>query len=253
MLNEVWYKNHRSGSFHLFDDSKEWLQMDKAGHAMTSYYIGLAGIESLKWSGVSDKKSALWGGSLGLMYLTGVELLDGYSDGWGFSLTDMVANGLGAGIAIGQELGWQEQRIKLKYSAHLTELAEIRPNLLGKSTPERLLKDYNGQTYWLSVNVNSFLRGDNNIPPWLNLAIGYGGEDMITGTENGDWCLDNPAICAQYQRYRQWYLSFDVDLTKFTYKRKVFKTIFGAFGFIKIPAPALEFSNGKLTPHLLYF
>lgn len=252
LLNEVWYKNYASDSFHTFDDGSEWLQMDKIGHTMTSYYVGIAGIEALKWSGVKHKKASIFGGSLGLIYLTGVEFLDGYSSQWGFSWYDMLANASGTVAAISQELTWKEQRIKLKYSAHYTKYAEIRPNLLGSNGLERLLKDYNGQTYWASINIKSFLKEDSKFPSWLNLAVGYGAEELVSGETNAEWCLNNPE-CDQLNRYRQYYLSFDIDMTKFNFKRKVFKTIFGAIGFIKIPAPALQFSNRGVRGHLFYF
>jgi hypothetical protein len=53
-------------------------------------------------------------------------------------------------------------------------------NVLGSSLAEQMLKDYNGQTYWLSVNLHSFYKN----PKWLNLAIGYGANGMLTG--NGE-------------------------------------------------------------------
>jgi hypothetical protein len=36
------------------------------------------------------------------------------------------------------------------------------------------------KTYWLSVNLHSFSKAQK-IPKWLNLAIGYGADGMITG------------------------------------------------------------------------
>src|SRR5881392_128509 len=39
-LYELWYKDYPLESFHFFNDADEWLQMDKAGHVVTSYYIG---------------------------------------------------------------------------------------------------------------------------------------------------------------------------------------------------------------------
>ena len=120
LLNEVWYKNYSTGKFHFFNDGKEWMQVDKIGHAMVSYYVGIAGIEALKWSGAKKNKATIWGGSLGLLYLTGVEMLDGYSDKWGFSSYDMLANTSGTLMAVGQSLVWDEQRVKLKFSTHQT-------------------------------------------------------------------------------------------------------------------------------------
>ncbi len=35
-----------------------------------------------------------------------------------------------------------------------------------------MLKDYNGQTYWLSFNVASFLPTNSGFPYWLNMSLG---------------------------------------------------------------------------------
>lgn len=252
LLNEVWYKNYSTGQFHLFNDGKEWLQVDKIGHTMVSYYVGIAGIEALKWSGVKKNNATIWGGTLGLIYLTGVELLDGYSDKWGFSGYDMLANTSGTALAIGQNLLWEEQRIKLKFSTHMTNYAAYRPNLLGSSYMERVLKDYNGQTYWASINIKDFLDAESKFPSWLNIAIGYGAEEMISGEIDAEWCLTNP-ICDDFNRYRQFYLSLDADLSKIEYKRKFFKLLFGSFGFLKFPSPTLEFNKNGIKGHLLYY
>ena len=252
LLNEVWYKNYSTGKFHFFNDGQEWLQVDKMGHAMTSYYVGIAGIEALKWSGVKKNKATIWGGSLGLIYLTGVEFLDGYSDKWGFSGYDMLANTSGAALAIIQNLLWDEQRVKLKFSTHQTQYAAYRPNLLGSNFSEKVLKDYNGQTYWLSVNIKDFLKEESKFPSWLNVGLGYGAEEMISGNIDADWCLTNP-ICDDFKRYRQFYLSLDADLSKIEYKRKFFKLLFGSFGFLKFPAPTLEFNKNGIKGHLFYY
>lgn len=253
VLNSVWYKQYPKSSFQLFDDHREWLQMDKVGHAMTSYYIGYAGIEALNWAGVDSKKSALYGGSLGLLYLTGLEVMDGFSANWGFSTGDMLANVAGTGLVVGQELMWEEQRIQLKVSTHLTPYATFRPNVLGSSTPERWLKDYNGQTYWLSANVSSFLPEESKFPKWLNVAVGYGAEEMISGEDNPHQYCNGDAWCLGLNRYRQWYLSLDADLTKLPIKNKFFKTVLGTFGFIKLPFPALEFNSRGVMFHPFYF
>ncbi|MCB9189159.1 MAG: DUF2279 domain-containing protein [Flavobacteriales bacterium] len=254
LLNSVWYKNYPRSPLHSFNDNREWLQMDKVGHAMTSYYIGLVGTEMMKWSGMESKKSVLFGSTLGLVYLTGVEVLDGTSAHWGFSWGDMLANASGTALVAGQELLWQEQRIKVKVSSHLSTYALYRPNVLGSTTMERMLKDYNGQTYWLSMNLKSMLFSKvEKFPGWLNMAVGYGAEEMIAGTEDADFCAQHPDLCGALYPYRQYYLSLDLDLTKVNWKRKVFKTLFGSIGWIKIPAPTLELGGGYSKFYWLYF
>lgn len=248
-LNQLWYADYPQSNFHFINDNSEWLQMDKLGHSFSSYHLGRFGAEMLQWSGASKKNQLIYGAGLGFAFLTAVEVLDGYSSEWGASTGDVIANASGTALYISQELFWKEQRITPKFSFHTTQFAAYRPDVLGRSLSEQILKDYNGQTYWLSTNLYSFSKG-SKIPKWLNLAIGYGANGMVSGnTEN------NPQNSTQkVERFRQFYLSFDVDLTKIETKSHFLKTIFSVFNTIKIPAPTIEYSaNEGLKGHWLYF
>ena len=247
-LNQLWYKDYPKSSFHFINDNNQWLQMDKLGHMYSTYHLGRVGSEMLQWSGASKKEQLIYGSTLGLGFLTVVEVFDGFSQEWGASSGDIIANVSGTALYVSQELLWKEQRITPKFSFHQTKFASQRPETLGASVNEQILKDYNGQTYWLSFNVHSFTK-DKFVPKWLNFAIGYGGEGMLYGKdaeaiENG--IIQNP--------YRQFYLSLDVDLTKITTKSHFLKTLFSVFNTIKIPAPTLQYDeyNG-LKAHFIYF
>lgn len=37
VLNNVWYAQYPRSRFHFFDDQREWLEIDKAGHVLTAY------------------------------------------------------------------------------------------------------------------------------------------------------------------------------------------------------------------------
>jgi hypothetical protein len=185
---------------------------------------------------------------MGSFYLIGIEMLDGFSEEWGFSYGDFLANTSGSLVFIGQELLWNEQRITPKFSFHQTKFASQRPETLGSSFNEQVLKDYNGQTYWLSFNIQSFTK-DNFVPKWLNLAIGYGGEGMLYG--KNEEALVNGII---QNPYRQFYLSLDVDLTKISTKSHFLKTLFSVINTIKIPAPTLKYDNfNGVKAHFVYF
>ncbi len=143
---------------------------------------------------------------------------------------------------------WEEQRITFKYSFHQTKFAEKRPERLGTNFLEQTIKDYNGQTYWLSANIHSFTKG-GKIPKWLNIAFGYGADGMLTGDEYSN-ILEFP----DQERIRQYYLSLDVDLGRIETNSRLLKSLFNVINFIKIPAPTFEInSNGKLKFHYLYF
>ncbi|MCF6130791.1 DUF2279 domain-containing protein [Flavobacterium wongokense] len=248
-LNQVWYADYPRSDFHFINDNGEWLQMDKAGHVFSTYHLGSFGANALKWSGAGRKSQLIYGATLGLAFMTAVEVFDGYSSNWGASLGDVAANITGTALYVSQELLWKEQRIVPKFSFHTTPYASTRPNVLGSSLSEQILKDYNGQTYWLSANIHSFGKS-STIPKWLNVAVGYGAEGMITGNDE----LVNTVFLPESKRFRQFYLSLDVDLTKIETKSRFVNTLLTIFNTIKIPAPTFEFKgSGETKFHLLYF
>ncbi|HBD26496.1 MAG TPA: DUF2279 domain-containing protein [Flavobacterium sp.] len=247
-LNQLWYKDYPKSSFHFINDNNQWLQMDKLGHLYSTYHLGRLGAEMLHWSGASKKEQLIYGSTLGLGFLTVVEVFDGFSQEWGASSGDIIANVSGTALYVSQELLWNEQRITPKFSFHQTKFASQRPETLGTSLNEQILKDYNGQTYWLSFNIQSFTK-DSFTPKWLNLAFGYGGEGMLYGKD---------AEAIQYSvfqnPYRQFYLSFDIDLTKIETKSHFLKSLFSVFNTLKIPAPTLQYDDfNGVKAHFIYF
>jgi hypothetical protein len=257
LLYQAWYKDYPQSSFHWINDNNEWLQMDKIGHATTSAYFGKFGYETYRWAGVERKKAIWFGGSAGFVFLTVIEILDGFSAEWGASAGDLIANTAGAALFIGQQLGWDDQRFYLKWSYHPTDYADIaRENgidQLGSSEFESILKDYNGHTYWLSGNIKSFLPRHSKFPGWLNVAAGYGGEGMLGANSNPAVNNEGEPI-PYYPRYRQYFLTLDVDLSKIKTRSHFLKFLLNSFNFVKIPFPALEYNSEQgVVFHYLYF
>lgn len=247
LLDQLWYKNYARTSFHFFNDNDEWLQMDKAGHFFSSYTIGRYSHDVFKWSGMSESQSIWIGGSVGIIYLTGIELLDAKSAAWGFSTGDMIANSSGTFLYIAQQKFWKEQRITLKFSYMNSNFAKFNSDQLGRNFQQRVFKDYNGQTYWSSINVHSFLASGADFPRWLNVAIGYGATKMTSAKINL-YDVNN------FNRAREFYFSFDADLTRVRWKKKWMKKTAQVLSFIKIPTPTLEVrSDGKIKMHGLFF
>ena len=250
-LYSLWYKDYPHSGFHLINDNNEWLQVDKAGHLTTSYHIGRIGYESLRWAGVSESKSIWYGGLTGLVYLTSVEVFDGFSAEWGASVGDLSANTLGTALFIGQQLVWHEQKFVTKWSFHTTGYAQYNPGQLGSSLAERMLKDYNGHTYWISANISSLGLQHTRFPKWLNLAVGYGAEGMTGASRNPSEVNSKPV--PNNERYRQFYISPDIELGHIKVKSKTLKLILNSIGFIKIPMPALELNYKGMRFHPFYF
>lgn len=257
-LNEAWYKGYDRSSFHFFNDSREWLQIDKSGHAWTAYTSSRTLYSLWRRAGAKEKK-AVWLGTLSsFAYMASIEYLDGRSAAWGWSWGDIAGNTFGASLFTAQQLLWKRQKIQLKFSAHFNRYdAALQPRanyLFGTSLPGRLLKDYNAQTYWLSLNVKSFLP-KSKLPPWLNVAAGYGAAGMLGASQNVGYHADGAVIFDRQnvKRYRQFYLSPDIDFTKINTKHKWLKTTFYLLNILKMPLPTLEYSTGKWKGRLVYF
>ena len=257
-LNQYWYAEYPRTPFHFFNDSKEWNQMDKCGHVFTTFWVSNISGKMWKWAGLSHKKSVWYGAISAIAYQSIIEMQDAYSQEWGFSISDMGANFLGAAIFLAQELTWEEKRIRLKLSFNShdypTEVKQRYDQLFGTSFAERYLKDYNSQTYWLSVNPRSFFV-DSKFPSWLNIATGYSSDLMLGGTQN-TW-TDKQGIYfdrRDIHRTRRFYLAPDIDFTRIPTKSKFLKNFFLLIAGIKLPAPTLELnSQGKVVGHWLYF
>lgn len=248
-LWQLWYANSETGKIHSFDDSKNWLQMDKAGHFYTAYQINRLTTDVYDWSGISEKNAVWIGTGISLGYQTTLEVFDGFSNEWGFSWSDMTANTIGTFSYTAQQLIWKEQRIIPKFSYHPTKFNSIRPNILGETELQSIFKDYNGQTYWLTFSIGSFFP-KSKIPKWACLSLGYSVNNKLVGDQTN--YLD-VATGNYYQEERQFLLSLDIDFSKLPIKKPWLKSIVNQFNYLKIPFPAILFKNGKVFGEAIYF
>jgi len=270
-FSKAWYSQFEKSRFHSFNDSKEWLQLDKVGHATSAYYLNRLGYDLYNWSGLK-KNSAMWAGvGVAQAYQLVIEIQDGFSSKWGFSWADMGANIAGSGLYVGQHYLWGEQRFILKESAwpynHPSEVQDRADDLFGTTFGEQFLKDYNATTFWLTVSPGAFIQKEHKFPDWIGVSFGYGGRGMYGGFGN-TWCdLDDTDLddCPEdhinrsaedIERVREFYLSFDIDFTKIPTKSHALKAFLEIINIIKIPFPALEFntsSGSKVQWHWIKF
>ncbi len=249
-LYTTWYKKYTTRAFHYFNDNNEWLQMDKVGHSFSCYSEAVNGINLMNYVGLPKKKALFVGAFIGFGMQSIIEVMDGYSNQWGFSWGDMGANLLGTSLAISQQLLWDEQRIKICYGFHQTSLRALRPEVLGDNYVTGVLKDYNGLTGWLSVNVRSFAP-NSKISTWLNLAVGIGAYNMVTGNPGDNIVFyDSKGQAhhsADYHRYRILYFAPDINLQKipFIKKRKILFALARFLAPLKVPLPTLQYDKNK--------
>jgi hypothetical protein len=235
-LNGVWYKEFPKSKFHFFNDGSNWMQMDKFGHGFSGYLLSQKAGDLYRWSGV--KKSYPWiGFGIGMSYLGALEFMDAYSQGWGFSTYDVLANFSGGALYLSQELIFKEQVVLPKFSFFPSKYAAYRPEVLGSNFPEQLLKDYNGQTYWFSFPIGGFAPSVKKMN-WLCLSLGYSVDQKLVGDQ--DAYLD-------FRAARQFLVSLDIDLTRLPIKNATLKKVLAQLNMIKIPFSALMIQQGNLS------
>lgn len=239
-LNFIWYKDTPRVPFEFYNDAAGYLQVDKFGHAYGSYLESYIGYRAMRWSGASKKKALLYGGTLGFLLQSPIEIVDGFYEGWGFSWSDMAANALGSSMVIGQELLFDEQIMKYKFSFRPSPYAKQANGYLGSTFTGQILQDYNAHTYWFSIGLNRIIRSER-IPEWLNVAVGYGANGMFGEFENiKRW---GSVVIPPTPRYRQFLFSLDIDWTKIKTKNRFLNQVFQGMFMLKLPFPAIEINT----------
>ena len=264
----AWYKDYPSQNFHFFDDKAEWHQVDKAGHIFSAYGQADLCYRGFKWTGVTEDQAILYGSLSAALFQSTIEVMDGFSADWGFSISDFSANMIGiSSFAIQQKI-WQEQKVRFKFSTfpknyndyiapdgQIYFLEQRARDLFGSSLLESSLKDYNAQTIWMSVNVPSFFK-NSQWPKWLNVSLGYGAQNMFGGFSN-EWVMNDQAISLEstdIKRYRQFFISLDADLSKIQTSSKFLRTLLDILNTIKLPFSAVEINTtGGIKFHLIHF
>jgi hypothetical protein len=241
-LYQTWYSPYTTSKFHFFNDLNEWNGMDKIGHVTTSYFVAQWIQATQENMGLDDKYASLRSVAVPFVFMTTIEVFDGFSSGWGFSITDFAANSIGLTSFYLQDKIWKEQRLLLKYSFKQSNYAKFRPELLGNSLPEQMLKDYNSQTYWLSYPIKKLWpKKDNRIPEYLCLSLGYG-IDGFVGARSNVW-HDSKGISdlSSIVRQPEWFFSLDIDLKKVPIKGKAWQILSSTIRWVKVPFPTISY------------
>jgi hypothetical protein len=251
ILGNTWYKDKEKVPFHFYNDSRGYLQVDKFGHMYGSYVYSYIGYHGLLKLGATRKEALVFGSTLGFILQFPIEIMDGIHEGYGFSWGDIVANSFGSVLVSGQELLFNEQLIKYKFSYWESVYSRNSNGYFGQTTMSRLLNDYNGHSYWFSMPLNKVVFR-KRLPDWLNIAVGYGANGMYGEFENIS--SFNGVTIPETERYRQYLLSLDIDWTKIRTNSDFLKFLFKGMTFIKLPFPTLEYnSKGEFKGYWIYY
>ena len=225
-------EDSRKQPFQFFNDNAEWKQVDKIGHFYSTYYFSYGTSKALRWCNVKQKKADLIGSLVGFGVMLPIEILDGFSESYGASAGDLVANAAGSAFFLGKLYCGMNKGSSLSF--HFTEQNTLRcrPSVLGEVPLAKFSrittdKPIGFRLIWTSLYVSKVAES----------AVGYGAEGMV-------YARDEQNIEAGYSEpIRQYYLSIDFDLTAIKSRSKAVNTLIFFASMIKIPAPTIEFSS----------
>ena len=237
---DAWWKDGNT-SFH-FDDGADLIysrNIDKLAHVYGGAIAADMFSDGLRWSGLGREASAWYGCGLSVFVQMVIEIKDGYSPRWGYSVWDVASGSLGSLFTTLKVYSpaLAAFDVKFSYFRHTDKyFSWIKPTGTWND-------DYINQTYWLSARMKSLLpkSAARWWPAWLALAAGFGVDESLNGYDDRHPDRTSGSI--------ELYLALDVDVTKILPSDNgVWETVKRYLNYIKFPAPALRF-----TPHVIAF
>lgn len=232
---DIWY-TEETNTFHSLDFSKDWgkyQQMDKFGHFMDAYFTSDLSGKVYRWSGISGNTSVWLGALTGWLWMLEIELNDAFMADWGFSWGDMLANTAGSTFYVLQQFNYDLLGgIHPKFSWHKSDAwKEMRYN----HDPKALIEDYEGMTFWVTVNPHHYFPKSwkKTYPEWLaplGIAFGISAKDIGIYPWGG---------------YKEYFVGLDVDLRKLPILDEVdfLKFLKSEVNFLRLPLPTIRFSS----------
>lgn len=228
--NYTLWNDDKRVPFHISNDPAYALHNDKLGHAFfTSFSSDLIRLGYTE-AGIAPRTSALLGFAFGLTSEMLVEIEDGFRGGkpyYGFSFGDVAANLAGASLPLLRTYYPTAYLPQLKMSVWPSSAYDAG----GYSS---ILDDNESQFFWLSLDL------PDAIPAWLNVAAGYGVENLRqTAFLPG---RHNPQPAAHI------YIAPDIDLRQLPIKGKVWEIVSTVLSHFRVPLPALQ-----ITPRVKFW
>ena len=104
----------------------------------------------------------------------------------GWSMSDVSMNLVGNLGFYFQERLFGKQIVKYKYSYVNSGLQHYNSKILGTSYKNYQLRDYNGQTYWLSNSLGDLSITQNKWLQPISISFGYGADNMLNEKNNAN-------------------------------------------------------------------
>ena len=222
-------------AFNLGRDAVYAKQLDKFGHFYSGRIISDLYVRAISWSGKTEQQSLLWGGILGTSVNGFVEIKDGYSPTWGFSMHDWLSGSLGSFYPYFQSKSRFLKALDIKYSYY--PKYNYYYNFI-KRRGNDFFDDYMNATFWFTFNPKRH-KPSSIWPKWLGISAGIGVDQTLN-----NYYINMPGGNADYGKGGyEFYLAPDIDFEGLLPKRPFWKKLGHALNYIKFPTPAIRFSK----------
>ncbi len=227
ILDKGWWDEGKT-DFHFENDFYYAKNLDKLGHFASGVLMGEFFYEGYHWAGVSERNAYLFAGSSAFLTHVAIDIKDGYSPEWGFSVFDVFFGTLGGFYPMAKRYVPLFKYFDLKWSYWINSKAYYRTSDTGIFTD-----DYVNQTFWLSLKVYRMLpvKARAYYPEWLAFAFGLSiDEGRFTHSKNGGFKKGHYEI----------YFALDYDLEAFKPHSRLARTLVKSLNYFKLPAPTLQ-------------
>lgn len=224
----AWWAN-QNAKFHIQNDLKYALWIDKIGHFYGTNILGHAISGGLEACNVQSEQSAIYSGIGALAFELLVEFEDGFGPDWGFSPGDATADVIGAAFYIGQYYSPLLKDIHPRWSYYPSK--EMRE---GKHKGGIIIDDYEGQKYWLAFRIKNYLPKSiaEYWPSFLMISAGMGVKDL-DGVGGGT---------------REFYIALDFDAEELPLHGPVWQFVKNSLNYFHFPMPGI-----KVSPDAAFF
>ena len=224
VFDKGWW-DEQGSHFRFENDFDYALNLDKFGHFASGVIMGESFYEGYRWAGVSEFKSYLFAGFSAMATHIAIDVKDGYSPQWGFSVFDVLSGTLGGFLPMAERYIPVFKYVDLKWSYWINTKAYYRQSKTGVFTD-----DYCNQTFWASFKIHRMLpkAARAYYPSWLAIAAGL-------SIDEGVFIHDRDVT-----PHREVYIALDYDLEAFRPQSRMARTIVKYLNYFKLPAPTVQ-------------
>jgi hypothetical protein len=226
---EAFWKYATEVPFHISNDPPYAMHIDKFSH----FYGSAIGSDAMSYSyelaGNSDVASLWLGASLTFAAGVAIEMEDarhGDDPEYGFSPGDAGGDLLGASLPLLRHYYPVFDRLETKIS--------IWPSETYKSgIYKTIADDYESQYYWVSFD----LHGVTPLPQWLNMAFGFGAENLLRPANGHSYQAPSPNGIP----YTDIYFGPDLNLKGLPIEGAFWQSLAYVLSYVRIPSPVIQF------------